>query len=183
MIPKLDHATGYLPVGRYPATVSEVEAQFVTGRSPRRSEVWGHWQQATELLRSHVEVLSAWIGGSFLSVTDEPDDIDCVYWVEDLELSKAGLNPDSHAILGAFARQKVIRQTLELRVDTFLVPWHCQENLSELSSDYSQVYYRQRGYWDDFWQRRRSGGKYDPPRREDALPRRGYLEVMLDGYR
>ena len=42
-----------------------------------------------------------------------------------------------------------------------------------------QEYLRQRGAWDDWWQRCRPPGEKDAPTLESAAPKRGYLEVTL----
>ena len=42
----------------------------------------------------------------------------------------------------------------------------------------AEPYYGNRGYWDNLWVRVR-----DSDQRLDSVPRRGYLEVILDGYR
>lgn len=39
-----------------------------------------------------------------------------------------------------------------------------------------------RGYWDDFWMRKRSGAKDALPQQTDAVPQRGYFEVTVDGF-
>ena len=44
-------------------------------------------------------------------------------------------------------------------------------------------YYVMRGYWDDWWMRLRNQAGAGQPIDLEALPRRGYVEVILDGYR
>ncbi|ASW99448.1 hypothetical protein CKJ56_04910 [Mycobacterium intracellulare subsp. chimaera] len=182
MIPPLTNPTGVLPLGRYPATVDEIRQTFVDNKAARRQEVWDDWNKATALLRSHVPVCAVWLSGSFLTQKDEPDDVDCVYWVEDTEISRARLNRVSAAVIDIFAQKDALRNLVGLRVDTFIVPWHCSPDPA-VATIATASYFQNRGHWDDFWQRMRSGAKGAQAVRADALPRRGYLEVILDGFR
>nr|WP_245843054.1 hypothetical protein [Mycolicibacterium vulneris] len=171
-----------LPVGRFPATVGEIEARFVDGKSNRRAEVWSDWQKATTILRQHVEICAVWLSGSFFTSKDEPDDIDSVYWAEDVKLNTAALQPASAQVIGMFAQKDAVRNTVGLRVDTFVVPWNCCPDTS-VATPVTWEYWRGRGHWDDFWSRIRTGPKGAPAVRTDALPRRGYLEVIVDGFK
>ncbi len=179
MIPAFDAATGALPPGRYRTTPGEVAGCLAT--NPHRRDLWTQWRAATELLSRHVPVLAAWISGGFVSDREDPDDVDCVYWVEDLELNQAALRPDSNRIIEIFARKGSLRELVGLRVDTFVAPWNCCPDL-EHSTYLTKHYWAGRGQWDDFWSRMRSSGKGAPAARADAVPRRGYLEVIIDGF-
>lgn len=79
------------PPGRYRATRAEVYQRFVNGRGEHRQRVWRDWESATSLLGRHVHVNACWLYGRFLSDEPEPEVVACVYWAEDLELSKAHL--------------------------------------------------------------------------------------------
>jgi hypothetical protein len=182
LIPALEAATGALPVGRYPASLAEIHGQFVVGRAPERQKVWNDWQTATALLRKHVPILAAWVGGSFFTSKDAPDDIDCVYWVEYFDLVAARLNPASTAVVEVFSQQHELRKLVGLQVDTFIVAWNCCPDITQ-SMPHTRAYWGDRGFWDDFWSRMRSGPKGAPAVRTDALPRRGYLEVIFDGFK
>lgn len=182
LIPALETTTGALPVGRYPASLAEIHAQFVAGNTPAREKVWNDWQKATALLQHHVPVLAAWLSGSFFTSKDEPDDIDCVYWVGYLDLKAAQLNPASAHVVEVFSKKDELRKLVGLQVDTFVVAWYCCPDITQPMPDTSQ-YWAARGHWDDFWSRIRSGPKGAPVVRADALPRRGYLEVIFDGFK
>ncbi|TQR82647.1 hypothetical protein D8S82_31040 [Mycobacterium hodleri] len=134
------------------------------------------------MLRSHIPICAVWLSGSFLTQKDEPDDVDCVYWAEDLEINNARANPVSAAVVDIFAQKDALRTAVGLRVDTFVVPWNCCPDLA-IATIATTTYFQNRGHWDDFWQRMRSGAKSAPAVRADALPRRGYLEVIFDGFR
>lgn len=67
-------------------------------------------------------------------------------------------------------------------MDTRYCQWHLYPEADRASCLEHQAYVMARGYWDDFWMRRRTGAKDDPPQLADALPKRGYFEVELDGF-
>lgn len=181
MIPAFSPEVGALPVGRFPATIPEVERVLVDGiGSARRREVWEDWLDVLTMLSAHVRVNSAWLGGSFVTSKKEPDDIDCVFWVEDVELVRASRDPVAAAVVGDIATPGRMRQ-LRLRVDSYVVPWVSNGGAAPRGPA-DIAYHRQRGYWDDLWLRLRSGVKGAQPVRADSIPRRGYLEVNLDGY-
>lgn len=182
MIPALDAATGAIPVGRYSATLADIHAAFVAGKTPAREKIWHDWQTATALLRQHVPVLATWVGGSFFTSKDVPDDIDCVYWVEYFDLITARLNPLSTRMVEVFSQKHELRKVVGLQVDTFVVAWNCCPDLAQAMPATSE-YWATRGLWDDFWSRMRSSPKGAPAVRTDALPRRGYLEVIFDGFK
>lgn len=181
MIPPLTPGGVGLPVGRFPCDVAEIEAAFVDAfpGSTRRPLVWEHWLTATELLRSHVGVRYAWLGGSFLTDKPEPDDLDVVYWAEDVDLDAAQANPVSAGVIETFARSGLKAHGYQL--DTFVVAWRSNPE-AFARGPLDVAYYRSRGYWDDLWVRLRSGPKGAPRVRLDSIPRRGYLEVTLDGF-
>lgn len=68
---------------------------------------------------------------------------------------------------------------LGLQVDAFLIPWH--PDGTELGG--SPRYATERTRWDDFWQRKVAKADRNPPQRWHAMPVRGYVEVIIDGYR
>lgn len=174
MIPPLN-ADGHLPPGRWGATLDEIQNRFAADSSSRRAEVWGEFVQALALLRSVVRVSRVWVGGSFISVKEEPGDVDVVFFVRADQIEYDRLNEDDRAILGFAAGGPQFKKATGLRVDSYLVPW--------LLGDGAEVaeYQKRRGYWDDWWERcRRSPGE---PVESDAYQRRGYVEVIIDGNR
>ncbi|GAB4986810.1 hypothetical protein MAHJHV61_29380 [Mycobacterium avium subsp. hominissuis] len=66
-------------------------------------------------------------------------------------------------------------------MDTSVVAWHCQPD-TEIEDRYLPPYLERRGRVDDYLQRIRSGPMGSPPARQDALPRCGYVEVIVDDY-
>lgn len=184
MLPSLDEHSGLLPLGRFGASLDDIKAQYVDdprfAASTTRREIWQHFESATEGIRLAVPVVCVWVGGSFLTDKLDPDDIDLVYWCEDALVNQV-TDVRSRMILQMFANNQVRPQT-GLRVDTRYCLWHVFPEADRASSAEHQTYALQRGYWDDFWMRKRSGAKHEAPQRADALPRRGYFEVTLDGF-
>lgn len=167
--------TGLLPPGRFVCTVAEVQASFVSGQDPARQRLWDDWRQLTSILRQVVgQVPAAWLSGSFLTSKPVPGDIDCVYIVDVAHVQSAQSDPVSAQFLSLIAGNQV-KANLGLNVDSFVLEW-CP--VSGAAGTASPAYYQQRGYWDDLWTRHR-----DPNPRTESLPRRGFLEVTLDGYR
>jgi hypothetical protein len=178
VLPEVGAMTGLLPVGRFPSTVDEVAGRFAT--TAHRQELWAEWLDATAILRSAVPIAFVWLGGSFLTSRDVPGDVDCVYWVEDVHFLSARRNPTAAGILEGFSTPGWVKEELKLRVDAFVVPWTCNPESAPTQPHHAR-YLRVRGYWDDFWLRARSGARGAAPVRQDALPRRGYVEVVFDG--
>jgi hypothetical protein len=177
----------YPPAGRTLATLPTIESQFVSdaqyAASLTRQALWGEWQAAVQILRSVVPIAAVWLSGSFISSKLDPEDVDTVFWVRDDLLEAARLkDPRSANVVAAFSQGRgVLEGATGLRVDSYLCAW--RPNPSPMPRDWRDTEYQtQRGYWDDFWLRHRSGAKTDPPVPEDALPRRGYFEVLIDGY-
>lgn len=184
MIPALE-PSGLLPLGRYPATRREITQRFVDApefaASGTRREVWTHWLEATDRLRTLLPVCAAWLGGSFLTARQDPDDVDAVYLIDTREAFQLRVrDPDGARVLAVFAMGDELRKRSGLRVDTFVLEWPLLPGPVP-NALFGQQYLASRGYWDDFWQRTRTGAKgtLDPA---DALPRRGYVEVILDGW-
>ncbi len=167
---------GALPLGRWPATLPEIEAAFVTGQSAKRAEVWDHWLTLTEGVRDVVTLPAVWLGGSFFTDKGEPGDIDAVYVVEWAAVKAALLSPDQRRaqLIQAVADNQV-KTLFSLSVDSFILEWW--PTPGPQAPSWTRGYRERRGYWDDLWSRRRSA---DP--RSDAVPSRGYVEVIFDGY-
>lgn len=105
----------------------------------------------------------------------------CVYWAEDHELGKARLDPVVAKVLRAFALPGEVRRGVGVKVDTALVAWHCQPDMRNRDEYFAQ-YTSRRGEVDDLLQRVPTGPRGAALGREDAVPRRGYVEVLIDGY-
>lgn len=179
------NSAGHLRPGRKQCSVEYAHEQLVAAErfvaSTTRRGIWEHWLSVVEATRELVgEVCCAWLGGSFTSTKLDPDDIDTVFVVESTRLDRVMAAADDRAQLLAHIAESNLRN-LGLRVDSYVLAWVVNPQPAPVTPEADQ-YMWNRGYWDDFWQRVRSGGKGDPPCRRDALPLRGYLEVILDGF-
>ena len=183
-----------LPLGRHATTLAALRATFVDDPvylgSVSRPAIWDHFLRANEVLQSVVTVHSAWIGGSFTTMKQDPEDIDVLY-VVNLE-DRATRSPDERRVIEAF--QNRVRHPATgrmvpehgLSVDSFILDWapHTPPDsgdMRDMTPEYS-TYALLRGYWDDWWARHRVGAKTDPAVRGDAVPSRGYLEVQFSDY-
>lgn len=162
----------------------EVEAHFVTDPvwtpSTTRPTIWADWQQITAQARKIVPIAAAWLGGSFLTDKLDPDDLDVVYLI-DSRLLAGVTNPLHRGFLGLLAQGRALRALRGKRMDTFVITWVPDPDATRVVPGFHD-YIRDRGYWDDLWQRRLSGPKTAPRVPSDALPKRGYLEVILDDF-
>jgi hypothetical protein len=178
MIPALDAETGYLPPGRFSCTESEIASRFVESEqfsdSKTRQEIWEHWTSVRQFVIDRIPVYRVWFGGSFVGSKLDPDDLD-VLWTWDAEAFEQLSTPDQQ-ILVPFAQGRDGLARFGLKIDSYALFWRCfpAPTTHQIHLD---PYFRSRGYWDDFWMRARTGPKEDPPKPEDAYPRRGYLEV------
>jgi len=187
MIPPVDPASGLLPLGRHHCTEAEVEAAFVSASgfatSSSRAAIWSAWQQAVAFLQTAVTVHAAWLGGSFTTSKMDPEDLDATFIVNADDYRRRS-TPEQQ-IVTLFATSQV-RTRLSLRVDSYIIPWEqTPQPLSPGFGPFQERYFRQRGYWDDWWQRQRQTPKTNPPtppNPRDAVPLRGYLEVPFSAY-
>jgi hypothetical protein len=168
--------------------MDEVRARFVDhpdfAASTSRAGIWNEWQQATEVLHRVTPIASVWLSGSFTTTKLNPGDIDCLYWLDSDDVIAAQRSGDAaRNILGLFANNALGDPPFSLHLDTFVASWRSIPEPHLADAD-DWRYWRDRGHWDDFWQRRRSPATEAgaTPTRIDSLPRRGYLEVEIDGF-
>lgn len=167
---------GVLPHGRWRASLDEVQAAFATGKNDPRPQVWAEFVTASSTLRQIVHVCAVWLGGSYFTSKDAPDDIDCAFFVDGRSAPSSAANATAFDL---FVGGRKLRQLTGLRVDSYVIPWTYRPGV-ELEAS-SQIPLMWRGYWDDLWQRHRHGAK-GATHPADAVPERGYLEVILDGF-
>ncbi|MGW4947205.1 DUF6932 family protein [Actinoplanes sp. NPDC004185] len=181
---------GFLPSGRYQCTPAEAEAAFVSdpayAASISRAPLWQHhWTNALALLTSAVRVHAAWISGSFTSDKVNPRDIDVVFVIN--EQDRLSRSVTERQIVEAFARRVIDPATGRvvaahgLLVDSYIIPWAPYLDKRGHLVEYDE-YVSDRGYWDDWWSRRRFSPKGSPSVSQDAHPCRGYLEVSISDY-
>ena len=118
-----------------------------------------------------------WIGGGFLDLSREPDDLDVTCLIEHDRLQKA-FNDGGGAKAFALALADGTLATVLPLLDVHLLP--VEPPFVGAMSDASlgqRKYLAHRGYWDALW-----GSSRDPS--GSPVPAdRGYLEVRIDGYR
>ena len=166
---------GNLPLGRWPATVDEIENTYVLGLSDKRQQIWRDWLELTTALRDALTTVpAAWLSGSFFTDKSEPGDIDSVYLIEWSILWAARTDAPRAQFLEVVAASQV-KDLFGLNVDSYILEW--VPSSGPETASWARQYLENRGYWDDLWSRSRSSDA-----RLDAIPRRGYLEVILDGY-
>ncbi|VWX52493.1 conserved hypothetical protein [Micrococcus luteus] len=181
---------GFLPPGRFTVSWDEAEALLVHdarfASSSSREQIW---QNITDALAHFLDLEDKyvadlpgplmhrlWLGGSFVSAKPDPRNADCTLW----------LHHDSvDALRGRVgaALLKQGRRFFERRHGIALIQvthrpvagMFDPRHISPVDADY----FRDRGRWDDWWQRTRLAPN-TPPSLESAYPRRGYLEVILD---
>lgn len=169
MIPELQD-NGLLPLGRHPSSFEEVEERFAPSDNMQRSKLWSEWLELTNLVHSTVGDLPAvWIGGSFVSSKEEPNDLDVVYI----------LKTESVLALDEF-RKSVLAVIAEDQYTGSVQPYflYIEEMLDatpNTKNGDATIALMQRGYWDQLWSRTRDSNN-------PAYPARGYLEVIIDGY-
>lgn len=168
---------GQLPHGRWVCTEEEAKTAYVDGQPGDREAIWAEWQQITGALRAVVgEVPACWLSGSFFTDKPNPSDIDCLYIVDSDRLVRATQADVRHSWLLQTVAASQVKNTFGVRVDSYILEWKPTPGCDVLEG--TQGYLQQRGYWDNLWCRVR-----DADARLDAIPRRGYLEVQLDGYK
>jgi hypothetical protein len=182
---------GYLPLGRHVCDWRDIDGNFV--KAPRfadsttRPALWANLITGTQLLVASAVVYQVWLAGSLTTDKVDPGDVDVTYLIDgDDHYSRS---PGDRRVIESFvpSRDPVTGRprprTHGLNLDSYIIDWW-----SYVGKDYTGVqapeelynaYVDNRGYWDDWWQRRRSGAKGAPLTLRDALPRRGFLEVQV----
>lgn len=170
----------HLPMGRHVCTLDEVERAYVPDDpADRRRQIWTQWVGLTEALQSALGAVAAcWLSGSFFSSKPVPGDIDCLYVVDIAHLTKLSASEDPAAAgLVYDVMTGAIKEQTGALIDSYVLAWVPTPGI-ESDNPIQIQYHRYRGYWDDLWSRVR-----DADQRLGAIPRRGYLEVLIDGYR
>ncbi|SKF67773.1 Uncharacterised protein [Mycobacteroides abscessus subsp. bolletii] len=160
-----------LQPGRYPRSFDQVAEHWAF--NDRRSELLEELQTFIKALRSVVPVCAVWLSGSYFTSKELPSDIDATIVISDHLVDALS---GSKRLLVTPQGIRRLAAHLDVRVDAYLLSWRCIPEPDAGNPIHSQ-YYFQRGYWDDWWMRLRSSVPD-----EGALPQRGYVEVILDGY-
>lgn len=193
MIPEWGN-DGFLPPGRYRVGPEGAEGLLVGdgifNDSETRSRLWtgleSYLSRFFELEDRHGEAVegiplvhAVWLGGSYVSTKVNPQNIDLTVLIDDRTASAMKGLPGTRWLVDAFKRES---RLAEFGVSPLLVRYRPIVSVfrAERLDAEDQAYLRERGAWDDWWQRCRSSGvDKSEPTIESAAPRRGYLEVTL----
>ncbi|MFF2366261.1 DUF6932 family protein [Streptomyces sp. NPDC058122] len=183
----------FLAPGRYQVDADQARALLVENErfaeSTTRQQVWDGFERYmarfflldehfSELLQGESLVHRVWLGGSFVSSRLDPHNADLTVFVNDAAAQAIKAKPRSGWMTRAFTR---VHTENEYLLSALEVRYHPIRSVFDLDSlEHTELeYLRQRGAWDDWWQRCRPAGEKDAPTLESAAPRRGYLEVTL----
>ena len=172
---------GQLPMGRWVCTPDEVETTFVAPDTVVRAAIWEDWLKLRDALRAAVgELPACGFSGSFFTNKKVPGDIDCL-WVVDAVRWVSAFNAGDRALqtfllAAASSSGFSMKTAYGLKVDSYVLEWVPSAGTGRDVS--VEPYFGNRGYWDNLWVRVK-----DSDARLSSIPRRGYLEVILDGYR
>jgi len=169
VIPSLGE-DGFLPRGRYHATIPEVEGTFVTNSV--RSSIWEDWKRLCKLVGAVAGTdFSVWLGGSFISSKVQPGDIDSVFLIRREVL--IDMTQEQHDLLSIVGSART-KDVLGLNVDSYTITIDYPTDASfpqEGTNAFKFISYR--GYWDNLW----ASCRGDHGMIGDS---RGYLEVIVD---
>lgn len=177
MIPDFN-PEGVLPVGRFFCSFEEAEMALVRSSqfqdSTRRPILWSFFKTTlTDIKSTGCKIPSVFFGGSFITSKLDPKDIDVAYLIDHSTIHSEKTFSKLDSIFKALDKNE--------NIDAILIPWMPTNLKNEDKSAY--YYYEARGRWDDFWQRSVPKADRDYWQRSHAFPKRGHLEVEIDGYR
>ncbi|MCX4486095.1 hypothetical protein OG890_19410 [Streptomyces anulatus] len=185
---------GFLPPGRYRIDPDEAEHLLVAdGRfqaSATRAQLWSgldtYLSRFFDLEERHQGALDGsqlihalWLGGSYVSSKINPQNIDLTVLIDERAASAIRGLEGTRWLSSAFNRKA---RLAEFGVSPLRIGYRPVVSVfrAELLAPEDQAYLRERGAWDDWWQRcRLDGVDKSEPTLETAAPQRGYLEVTL----
>ncbi|MFH8620556.1 DUF6932 family protein [Streptomyces vietnamensis] len=177
-LPELDPESGFLPPGRYGASLEDLYAELVADRgSITRQDIWAEWAQHRAVMEAIAgDITRIWIGGSFVSGKVDPSDVDVTYFLRAEaydRLDREALADLDDLTLRAWCVER------GMRVDALLVRlpdrMPVTEMLPSLLDEASSRSFRDMGLYDEVWQCVRDTAANGAP----AALRRGYVEVLL----
>lgn len=155
------------------------DLRALCGFTPRRISLLDQIETFTNLVTKVIPVCALWVSGSLLTDKPEPGDADLLVVFSEDDISTLGGVAAKRLVTTVGLKELVARRGLDL--DAFAMIWRARPGAAVAREDEQYLMYR--GYWDDFWMRMRTVPKSEPPTRACAMPRRGYVEVIIDGYR
>lgn len=172
---------GVPTLGRHSVSLGDVQRAYVKAPifhdNERRELIWNNFLSLTARVRKAVPVNAVMIGGSFTTWKQAPSDIDVVFVLDKRHSARLSDQNDTKMItaLGSGGSVKI----REWGIDSYILDWDAIPRPTKDNPSHRD-YLLSRGYWDDWLQR--SHSKSEEPNMGHAVPRRGYLEVIIDGY-
>ncbi|MZE52898.1 hypothetical protein GTY86_16725 [Streptomyces sp. SID5770] len=181
----------FLPPGRFHVPYDEARSLLVDHPrfrdSDTRRDIWegfedylarffGLEEHFSDALEGEPLIHRIWLGGSYVSSKVNPSNIDVAVLINAPGEKRIKGKPKAGWMTKAFDRDVVLP---EFRVSSLRISYRPVRSVFKsktLPAD-DQDYLRERGAWDDWWQRCRPPGAKGAPTLESAGPRRGYLEV------
>ncbi|MFF1839309.1 DUF6932 family protein [Streptomyces sp. NPDC058231] len=185
---------GFLPPGRYRVDPEDAERLLVLDDrfqgSQTREQLWvgleTYLSRFFDLEEQHRDSIgdqglihAIWLGGSYVSTKLNPQNVDLTVLVDERAADSMKGLAGTRWLSSAFNRKS---RLAELGVSPLRVGYRPVVSVfrAELLEPDDQAYLRERGAWDDWWQRCRPDGvDKTEPTTDTAAPRRGYLEVTL----
>ena len=116
---------GYLPYGIHHMTLEEIEETFSKNTSSKRREIMEEYKRHLKELKDTGYFLDHWIGGSFVTSKENPDDIDTLTEFDGL---KADENNDKDLIEELIKNSKEKTGNLCHSLKIYKYPYHQKEN-------------------------------------------------------
>ena len=168
-------------LGRHTVSLSDVQATYVNAPmfrgDQRRSLIWDNFLALVARVRRTVPVNAVMMGGSFTTWKQTPADIDVVFVLDKRHTARLS-DPRDIKFLTALSSGTSAR-IRGWGIDSYILDWEAIPTTTK-DNPLHFGYLVSRGYWDDWLQR--SHSKTEEPSTGHAVPRRGYLEVIVDGY-
>ena len=158
--------------------LSSAGLRSLSGFNPRRITLLDQLDEFTSLVSKVIPICAMWVSGSFLTDKPDPSDIDVLLVFNEDDV--ANLAGDAAKRLVTTEGLQKLAARRSLNIDAYGIVWRARPDVIYGAED--EEYLLLRGYWDDFWMRMRTVPKTSSPTRACALPRRGYVEVILSGY-
>jgi hypothetical protein len=166
-----------LPIGRYLATLDEIEARFVPKGDANRREIFDRFLAVLDVAKEMFgSICSVWVGGSFVTSEISPHDIDIVFLVRPEDFEHAYATEYGKLFLHLLCT----KHGFDEKIDAFffvIMPSEAEWDLYA-ETDIGR-YLNIRGYWDRLWSQSRFA---DPHDQRAFFPSAGYLEVVIDGF-
>lgn len=90
---------GCLPKGIYDMSISEFEELFSKNKSDKRKYIMDYYKEYLEKLLNSGYVLNHWVDGSFVTLKEEPNDIDTLTEIDGLKCDENGDSDRIHKLI------------------------------------------------------------------------------------